>query len=295
MKKQIAFIINPISGIFHKDKIPALIRKNLDLSVFEPEIVFTQYAGHASEIAKEYADKGFYCVVAVGGDGTVNETACALRHTNTALGVVPTGSGNGLARHLHISLSTLIAIKQLNKSKISTIDYCLINDKPFFCTCGMGFDAHISMEFCNVKKRGFFSYLHKILISFLSYKPTKYHLKSKEEEFSTEAFLVTVGNASQWGNAAYVTPKASLKDGFFDVVVLKEVHFFPIILLAVKLYTRKIDNDKYVKTWKTNELIINSEKPIPTHLDGEPFERTKQVRINIVPGGLKIFSTKEFQ
>ena len=295
MKKKIAFIINPISGIFHKDKIPALIRKNLDLSIFEPEVVFTQYAGHAYEIAKEYADKGFDYVVAVGGDGTVNETAHALCHTNTALGIIPTGSGNGLARHLHVSLSTRRAIKQLNKSKISTIDYCQINGKPFFCTCGVGFDAHISMEFCNVKKRGFFNYLRKIIVAFFSYKPNKYLLQSGEEEFSTEAFLVTVCNASQWGNAAHIAPKASLKDGLFDVVILKEVRFFPALWIAVKLYIHKIDNDKYLKTWKTNELIVNSEKQVPTHLDGEPFERTKQVRINIVPAGLKVFCAKKFK
>lgn len=295
MKKRIAFIINPISGIFHKDKIPKLIRKNLDLSIFEPEIVFTQYAGHASEIARDFANKGFDCVVAVGGDGTVNETACALRHTNTALGIVPTGSGNGLARHLHISLSTRQAIKQLNKSQVSTIDYGLINEKPFFCTCGMGFDAHVSMEFCNVKKRGFFSYLNKIIVGFFSYKPTKYHLKTGDTEVATEAFLITICNASQWGNAAYVAPKASVRDGLLDVVVLKEVRFFPALWLTVKLYTHKIGNGKYIKTWKTNELIVNSESLIPTHLDGEPFERTKQVRISIVPNGLKVFCAKKFQ
>lgn len=295
MKKRIAFIINPISGIFHKDRIPTLIRKNLDLSIFEPEIIFTQYAGHASELAKEFADKGFDYVVAVGGDGTVNETACALRHTDTALGIVPTGSGNGLARHLNISLSTKKAIKQLNKSKITTIDYCLINEKPFFCTCGVGFDAHISMEFCKVKKRGFFSYLRKIIIGFFSYEPEEYHLKSEDKEFKTEAFLITIGNASQWGNAAYVAPKASVKDGFFDVVVLKKVSFFPALWLAVKLYTRKIDNNKYIKTWKAKELTVTTESSMPSHLDGEPFERGKQVHITVVPAGLKVFCAKKFQ
>jgi len=295
MKKRIAFIINPISGIFHKDKIPALIRKNLDASIFEPKIVFTQYAGHASEIAKDFADKGFDCVVAVGGDGTVNEIACSLRHTNTALGIVPTGSGNGLARHLRVSLSTKRAIKQLNKSKIIHIDYGLINGKPFFCTCGVGFDAHISMEFCTVKKRGFFSYFYKIAIGFFSYKPEKYSLKSKEKQLGTEAVFVTIGNASQWGNAAHIAPKASLKDGFFDVVVLKEVRFFSALWFAVKLYTHKIGNNKYIETWKTDELIINTENETPSHLDGEPFQKTKQVCVNIVPNGLKVFCSKNFQ
>ncbi len=294
MKKRIAFIINPVSGIFHKDRIPFLIHKYLDPNLFAPEIIFTQYPGHASRIAKEYADKGFDYVVAVGGDGTVNETACALIHTNTALGIIPTGSGNGLARHLNVSLRTKKAIKQLNNSKISTIDYGLINDKAFFCTCGVGFDAHISMEFCKVKKRGFFSYLRKIVVGFFSYKPQNYFIQSNEEEFETEAFLITMGNASQWGNAAYIAPKASIKDGLIDVVVLKKVKFLPALRLTFKLYTHKINNDTYIKTWKTDKLTITAKKDMPSHLDGEPFEKGKQISINIIPAGLKVFCAKDF-
>ncbi|NDV47672.1 diacylglycerol kinase family lipid kinase [Paludibacter sp. 221] len=295
MKKRIAFIINPISGIFHKDKIPSLIRNYLDSELFDYEVVFTQYAGHATEIAKSFAEKGYDCVVAVGGDGTVNEIACALRHTDTALGIIPTGSGNGLARHLHVSLSTIRAIKQLNKSKVSAIDYCLINETPFFCTSGIGFDAHISMEFCKVKQRGFFSYLRKIIIGFFSYKPRKYQIVSEEKNVEMEAFMVTVANASQWGNAAYVAPKASLKDGLFNVVVLKEVRFFPALWLAFKLYTKKIGNDKYITTWQTGDLTIKATHDMPSHLDGEPFDEGKEVRVRVVPAGLKVFCAKEFQ
>lgn len=294
-KKQIAFIINPISGFFHKDRIPKLIEKHLDANIFTPKIIFTEYAGHATVLAKEFTEKGFDYVVAVGGDGTVNETACTLRHTDTALGIIPTGSGNGLARHLHISLNTKKAIKQLNKSKVSTIDYGLINGKPFFCTCGVGFDAHISMEFCKVKKRGSLSYLGKILADFFSYKPENYLLKLGENEINTNAFLITICNSTQWGNAAHIAPKASVKDGYFDIVTLKKVNLLPALWLTFKLYTHRISDNKYIKIRKADEITITSENKIPSHLDGEPFEKTKKVQINVVPAGLKVFCAKNFQ
>ena len=146
-KKKITFILNPISGTHSKDEIPAMIESILDKERFDTEIVFTEYAGHAAEIAEARAEAKTDIVVAVGGDGTVNEVARSLVHTESALGIIPCGSGNGLARHLCIPLNPRKAISIINQCQIESFDYGVINDIPFFCTCGMGFDAFISLKF----------------------------------------------------------------------------------------------------------------------------------------------------
>ena len=160
--RNIAFIINPIAGTIGKRKMINLIEKNVDSSVWTHDIVVTKYAGHATELALHYAQLGFEAVVAVGGDGTVNEVACGLIGTNTALGVVPSGSGNGFARHLGIPIRIPSAIDRLNRCGAMRCDYGLVNDKPFFVTCGCGFDAHISEEFQKADKRGIKTYVEKI-------------------------------------------------------------------------------------------------------------------------------------
>lgn len=294
-QQQIAFIINPHSGTHPKDRIPALVGECLDAERFAPEVVFTERPGHATELAASYASRGYSCVVAVGGDGTVNETACGLLHTSTALGIVPTGSGNGLARHLGIPIDPRRAIRQLNSAVVSAIDYGLINGHPFFCTCGVGFDAHVSREFATVKTRGFLSYVRKATEAFFSYRPQQYRLQSEERVLDTTAFLITVGNASQWGNEAYVAPRASLHDGLLDVVVLSPVGLFPAIEEGAKLFTRRIGNDHHVATWTTRELVIHSDEDVPSHLDGEPFGLMREVCIRIVPKGLKVFCAEGFQ
>ena len=147
MKKRVTFIVNPISGTHSKDELPDLIERVMDKEQFDCQIVSTEYAGHASELARQSADEGVDIVVAVGGDGTVNEVARSLTHTQTALAIVPCGSGNGLARHLCLPLDMKKAVGIINECCIDEFDYGIINDLPFFCTCGMGFDAFISLKF----------------------------------------------------------------------------------------------------------------------------------------------------
>ena len=173
-KKDITFIINPKSGTHSKDEIPAIIESTLDPDQFNYELRFTEYRGHASEIAKECTEKGCDIVAAVGGDGTVNEVARSLTHTNSALAIVPSGSGNGLARHLCLPMDAKKSIEIINPCKIENFDYGVINDLPFFCTCGMGFDAFISLKFAEAGKRGPITYVENVLKEGLKYKPETY-------------------------------------------------------------------------------------------------------------------------
>jgi len=292
--KNIAFIINPISGTINKRKLPKQIEKELDHNRWLENIVFTEYAGHATELARQYATMGFDAVVAVGGDGTVNEVASGLRDTHTALGIIPTGSGNGLARHLGISLRISRAIEQINHGEIILADYGLVNDHPFFCTCGVGFDALIADKFASAGSRGMKTYMQNILKDLFTYQPETYMLRGEDIDLNPQAFLVTFANANQWGNDAFIAPKASIQDGKMDIAILSK---FPLIAapsLAFGLFTKCIDRDAYMNTIQTSEIFVTREKEGPLHVDGEPLQMPKDLHIRIVEDGLRILVEKRF-
>ena len=150
--KNIAFIVNPISGTKSKSRLTKLIRESLDLQQYAPTVVVTEYAGHATQLAQQFALQDYYAVVAVGGDGTINEVASGLIGSETALGIVPNGSGNGFARHLDISTRMNRAIEMLNSSEPIFVDYGMVNEKPFFSTCGVGFDAVVAEKFSDTER-----------------------------------------------------------------------------------------------------------------------------------------------
>ena len=194
-KKRIIFIINPISGTQKKDDFPELIDQMLDHSKFDIELRFTEYRGHAAEIARQSAADGIDVVVAVGGDGTVNEVARSLVHTNTALGIIPCGSGNGLARHLCIPIDVRGSLQLINNCAIESFDYGVINGQPFFCTCGMGFDAFISLKFAEAGKRGPITYIENVLKEGLKYRPETYEIVDDSGTTRYRAFLIACANA----------------------------------------------------------------------------------------------------
>ena len=221
MKKKIVFIMNPISGTSSKAAIPSLIESTLNKELFEYEIRMTERAGHASEIATEAKNNHVDIVVAVGGDGTINEVARSIVHSDTALGIIPCGSGNGLARHLLIPMNLKKSIEIINHCEIHDLDYGVINEYPFFCTCGMGFDAFVSMKFAESGKRGPISYAENILREGLKYQPETYTLEDETGTKQYKAFLISCANASQYGNNAYIAPQASMSDGLMDVIIME--------------------------------------------------------------------------
>ena len=242
-KKKITFILNPISGTHSKEEIPELIEKTLDHDLFEPRIVFTEYAGHAAEIAREESKAGTDVVVAVGGDGTVNEVARSLVHTPTALAIIPCGSGNGLARHLCLPLDIKKAIEVINSCKIERFDYGVINELPFFCTCGMGFDAFISLKFAEAGKRGPITYVENVLKEGLKYKPETYEVEDESGATRYKAFLIACANASQYGNNAYIAPGATMKDGEMDVIIMEPFDVLDAPQIAADLFMKTLGNN----------------------------------------------------
>jgi YegS/Rv2252/BmrU family lipid kinase len=287
-KSKIGFIINPISGTRQKADLPMLIKGLIDKTKFDLTIQYTECAGHANKLAQEMAKDGFNIVVSVGGDGTMNEVASALIHTNTALGIVPCGSGNGLARHLGIPLNLRDAINLLNNAKVVEIDYGTANDVKFFCTCGVGFDAHIGHQFASSKKRGFFTYLKSILGEFFKYKAKKYKFKTTDKKFKKRAFLVTLANASQYGNDAFIAPNADIQDGLLDVAILEPFRAYKAIGLGMKLMSKKIDQSRHVEILRVGEVMIKRKRKDVFHYDGEPCIMKKKIKVQAHKGGLKV-------
>ena len=296
--KNIAFIINPISGSKEtqnaKRKLPKLIMQTLDSEQWLPNIVFTERAGHATELAYQFARMGFDAVVAVGGDGTVNEVAQGLRGTQTALGILPMGSGNGFARHLNIPIRPNKAIEMINHSEPISVDYGLANGKLFVSTCGTGFDAVIADHFAGSNKRGFATYLQNILHEVFSYTPQTYHIVGDGLDVTHKAFLITFANANQWGYEALIAPKASVQDGKMDIMLMSSHAILGSASLALRLFAGSIDDSHFMNTLRAKEVTLERESAAPFHIDGDPVEMEKDIHIKIVPDGLRVLVEKRF-
>ena len=288
MKKKAVFIINLISGTSDKAAIPGLIDQYLDKTQFEYEIAVTQYAGHASEIAAKAKDDGVDVVVAIGGDGTVNEVARAIVHSSTALGIIPCGSGNGLARHLLLPLNVRKAIEVINRCEIRQLDYGIINDYPFFCTCGMGFDAFVSMKFAEAGKRGPITYVENVLREGLKYKPETYTIEDESGTLQYKAFLISCANASQYGNNAYIAPQASMSDGLMDVIIMEPFDVFEAPQISIEMFSKTLDKNSKIKTFRTRHLHIRRDKPGVIHYDGDPVMTGADIDVELKPKGINI-------
>lgn len=289
MSKNICFIINPVSGTGAWKGIEKNIEAHLDKS-FTPHIIHTEYAGHATKLAKVAAEK-CCIVVAVGGDGMMNEVACGLLGTQAILGIIPTGSGNALARHLHIPMSHKGAIECINKMHSVAIDTAIMNSKPFFAVCGTGYDAEIANKFAQSNTRGFFTYLYLSVKNFFSYKPAEYDITVDGKAYCERAFLISIANGSQYGNNAHIAPKASTNDGLLDVCILKPFSLLAAPILAIRLFRWSLDQSPYMKTIKGRSIEIrNADKhtPLCIHYDGEPAGTTDEMRVEIAPHTLKV-------
>ncbi|KAA6333602.1 Diacylglycerol kinase [termite gut metagenome] len=292
-KKSVVFVVNPISGTRSKRFIYSLINKLTDREKFSWEIIKTEKVGHAVEIAAQAVRNSTDIVVAIGGDGTVNEVARSLVHTRTALGVIPCGSGNGLARHLQIPLEPHRAIAALNESIMGTIDYGKINEMPFFCTCGLGFDAFVSMKFATAGKRGVLTYVEKALREYLTYEPETYELETADRKVKYKAFLLACGNAAQYGNNAYIAPHAMITDGLLDVTILEPFTMLDVPTLAFQLFNKTIDQNDLIKTFRCKSLYISRDRPGVIHFDGDPMMSQKDVRIEMIRQSLNVMIPRE--
>lgn len=273
------FIINPISGKSKKKKIAD------ELLLRGHQVVFTEYAGHAEIISKNTTED---IVVAVGGDGTVNEVARGIVGTDKTLGIIPCGSGDGLARHLRLPHNIKKAIEIIKNKKIRTIDSGEINGKKFFSVCGVGFDAEVSEKFAKSGKRGLWNYIKYGLKTWASYKPMKYRLRIDGNTIDTEALFITIGNSNQWGNGAKITPLADLCDGLLEITVVAGFHAWELPWLAFRLMTGSAHKSNRVHCYKGRKIQIERELSGPAHFDGDWFETEKTIEVEIKTKSLKV-------
>jgi YegS/Rv2252/BmrU family lipid kinase len=288
MTPKILFIINPIAGTRQKQTIHDAIVKTF--SDDEYEVIYTAYPGHAFEIASTKVKEGYDTVVAVGGDGTINEVASALVNTHCKLGIIPAGSGNGLARHLGIPSVFSGALDIVRKHKVKTIDVGKVNGHYFFCTCGTGFDASVGKKFANDSRRGMLSYVRATIHQYIRYSPKTYILKTANQKVKFKAFLVTFANSGQYGNNAYIAPNASIDDGMLDLCVLRPFPKTSTLELGLRLFFKNIDQSPYLETMHIKKATLKrkNRQKMTLHLDGEPITIKKKLKIKVLPEALKV-------
>jgi YegS/Rv2252/BmrU family lipid kinase len=270
MKRKILFIVNPHSGVGRHKKVARNIEQFLDHDFFQYQIKETHQPGHATTLAREAVENKTDVVVVSGGDGSVNEVVKGIYGSDTILGIIPTGSGNGFARHLNIPLRVSRAIQLINEFSVSRIDAGFVNDQIFVSTAGVGFDAMIAHEFSKLNHRGFLSYFRLIAKHFPNYKPGKVVLQIKDEKIKEKPLMVTIGNSSQYGYNTSLTPEASLHDGLLDVAVIKKPPLLMTPIITHMLLFKHLNHSEYVKILRTNELIIKHKSDHPVNIDGEP-------------------------
>lgn len=273
----------------NKENIAFLINRGMDKSRYVWEIVYTEYAGHAEEIAADAARRGVDVVVAVGGDGTVNEVARGVVKTDTALAIIPCGSGNGLARHLMLPMSPKQAIEIINEMEVHKLDYGVVDNHPFLCTCGIGFDAFIAEKFASAGKRGMMTYVEKIFKDGLNYESETYeYVLDNQPPVERKAWLISCANASQYGNDAYIAPQASMRDGELDIVIMDPVGIQNVVSVNMEMVNKTLDKNQNIHTFKGKKLTVKRKAEGYIHYDGEPTLAPATVEIYLVERGINI-------
>lgn len=287
MKKKILFIINPISGTGKNRIVEKLIVQKLNRSIFDYEFVYTKAPKHATEMSRMAVNEGFEIVAAVGGDGSVNEVARSLIHTNSSLAILPCGSGNGTARHMKIPIDLNKAINIINRGKSKTIDTFKVNEEIAINTAGIGYTAHIAHKFSKLNKRGFKNYIKISIKDSLKYESQQCEILIDGKNWKGTAFIIDVANGNQWGNNAIIAPYAKNDDGFLDLLIVKDFPFMIFPIMAVRLFTKSIHRSKYVELKKITDVVIRQERN-DAHIDGEPVMLGSELRVSILPLSLKV-------
>lgn len=260
-----------------------ILEQQLDATV-----VPTEGPLHATELARQAIAEGCDTVVAMGGDGTINEVATGLIDTKTTLGLIPCGSGNGLGRHLGIPKPNQLAFDTLLKGRLRVIDTGEANGRPFFNVMGLGFDAAIADRFANLTKRGFQAYVRTTLSAWSSYQPQNVIVHNGDQAIESPALILSVANSDQFGNNCYIAPGAQVDDGLIDLTILKPVGIFKAIPLAMRLFRGRLDGSPHVVRIQGTKFIIQRPSDGLVHTDGEPFSTSAKVTVTVRPKSLRV-------
>lgn len=290
MKKKIRFIVNPFSGTSGKNSIPDLLKELLDHSKFEYEVVFTEYAGHAIDLAKKGVESNCDYIAAVGGDGSVNEIAKSLINSHATLIVIPGGSGNGFAMHLGLGRNIRKAIQIINTGQIIKVDTCTANDRFFINVSGIGFDARIAYITKKNKKRGFLPYFMTSLREARKFKPQKLKIKIDDVSFEGEYAAAVVANASMYGYHFTIAPLASMQDGIMDLMLIKKAPLYKYFFTIFRFLNRTLHKSKITETLQGNHISITTVEESYLHVDGEGYRSSKELTFKMFPGSLKVLA-----
>ena len=293
MKKKTAIIVNPISGIGRQKKIESLLKDNLNQDLFDYTVRYTEHIHHGTDLAREAVDQGFDCVVAVGGDGSVNDVAQGLKDSGVTMGIIPCGSGNGLARTLKIPLKPALAIRMLNQMNEIAIDSIVINDS-WLCVnaAGVGFDAYIARLMHAAKTRGFAAYTNLILREYASYKCNNYRLTIDDRTIERSAWFIAVANGRQYGYNLAVAPKAQLCDGLIDISIIDKIPLDHIPITAPMAFMNLLDHSQHVEMFRGKEIVIEGNVHKWVNIDGEGENLGKELHFVNNPQSVKIYAHK---
>lgn len=286
--KNVLFIVNKYSGTGYQPQVEGRILTACERFDMECSIEFTAGRGHATELAKEGAAKKFDRIIAVGGDGTVNEVARGLLHTATPMGIIPKGSGNGLARHLGIHMKIDRALDQILGGTVFRMDTFTMNDHLSLNVSGIGFDGHVANLFGKGVKRGFWGYTKLVLLEYLSFKEFDAEITFGDYSHSKKSFMIAIANASQYGNNAKVAPLASIMDQSLQLAAIKKVPTQRGFHFGYQLFTGKLATGKDYQCHSFQNGTITLPSPIAYHIDGEPCGYASFFKIELLPNSLNI-------
>jgi YegS/Rv2252/BmrU family lipid kinase len=285
---KLLFIINKFSGTGFRPKLEGKILNACESNNTECTIEFTTGRGHATELARNAIGK-FNAVIAVGGDGTVNETARGLLNSETPLGILPKGSGNGLARHLGIPMKLEAALNALFTSRVVKMDTFHLNNHLSVNVSGIGFDGHVANLFGEGKQRGFWGYTRFVAGEYLRFKGfTATCMHNGSQEKLNNSFIIAIANSSQYGNNARVSPASSVTDSKLQLVHIKKIPLYKGIPFAWMLFTRSLRNNTLYQSKPVTNLVLQTEAPTPYHIDGEPCGTALRFEIRINPESLAV-------
>lgn len=286
--KKALFIINKFSGGGYRPEVEGRIIERCEELNIESTIEFTQSRGHAIELAQMAVKEKMNFAFAVGGDGTVNEVAQGLLGSSVAMGILPKGSGNGLARHLGLSMSFKKSLDILSHHREVMIDTFFVNGKLSVNVSGIGFDGHIANLFVNKAKRGLAGYAKLVLKEFIRYKSFDAEVEMNGKSFHSNSFIIALANSSQFGNNAQVSPKASVCDQLIDVCFIQKIPWYQAAGFASKMFTGRLDHSRFVEIIKSDRLTIELKHPVAYHIDGEAMSSSKRFSVQVSPASLKV-------
>lgn len=270
MKKRMLVIVNPISGVGRQKKIERILNDNLNKDLFDYTVRYTEHIHHGTELAREGAMQGFDVITAVGGDGSVNDVISGMHGSDATLGIIPCGSGNGLARCMKIPLTPALAIRVLNQENEGTIDTIILNDKYYIASiAGVGFDAFIARLMKSAKLRGFSAYLNLILREYPSYESKDYTLIIDGKEIHRKAWFTTFANSNQFGYNAAVAPQAKLDDGLIDISIVDKIPIGHVAITGPLVYANHFELSQHVEMFKAHEVYVSGNVDCWVNIDGE--------------------------